>query len=83
MERDKLCLKQKTGTKLLAFNLKKSLDEMIQFCENVGGKVAVARDEERQAEIRAVFQSGCEQNTDILHSGYSDQVKIKTLGLTK
>ena len=49
MERDKLCLKRETGNKLLAFNLKRSLDEMIQFCENVGGKVAVARDEERQA----------------------------------
>ena len=33
----------------------------------------MAKHQESQAEIREVFQSRCEQDTDILHSGYSDQ----------
>ena len=34
--------------------------------------MAVAKHQESQAEIREVFLSGCEQDTDILHSSYSD-----------
>ena len=79
IERDRICLKQNTEKKLLGFNLMKSFDQMIQFCENLGGRVAVARDLETLGKIKKAFQSDCQQNTDIIHSGYSDKAGTEHL----
>ena len=79
IERDRICLKQNNEKKLLGFNLMKSFDQTVQFCENVGGSMAVARDLETLGKIIEAFQSNCQQNTDIIHSGFSDKAGMEHL----
>ena len=72
IEKSKICMKKKTGNNLIGFNLKKSFDETVKFCQSIGGVISVAKDQESMEEIRKVHERNCGQDTSIIHSGYSD-----------
>ena len=75
IEKSKICLKTKKGKKRVGFNLEKSFDETVEFCQRIGGNISVAKDEDSLKDIRKVFEEFCADNSLMIHSGYSDKEK--------
>ena len=72
IEKSKICLKQNKGKKIVGFDLKKSFDETVEFCQRLGGNISVTRDGKTLEDIRLVFQESCAPDS-MIHSGYSDK----------
>ena len=72
IDRQRMCFKPKTGSKMVGFRIKKSFDETVRFCQSIGGNISVARDQKTVDKIVEIFTESCAPDTEIIHSGYSD-----------
>ena len=70
VEKNKICLEQRTGKKFFGFNIKRSFDETTQFCRSIGGTMSVAKDEITMEKIRKIFKKNCYQEMELIHSGF-------------
>ena len=62
VDRNETCLR--TGTSYVGYTLKKSFRDTLKFCENLGGKFAVSRDQQSLNEISTVLSSNLSQVTN-------------------
>ena len=56
-----------------SYNLNKTFQETVLFCENIGGHIAVAGDNESLTAMNEVYNSTCTAGTGYFYGGYTDQ----------
>ena len=76
LPRNETCLSYPKKLHYIGFNIKKNFDETEKFCQNIGGRLAVTRDQQSLAEISEEFAETCELGYDWLYSGYVDQEEV-------
>ena len=74
VEREETCLKASAQEKknYLTFNSIKNFDETVDFCQKIGGQIAVAWDEEIFTAMNKSFSGVCEEK-DGFYLGFTDR----------
>ena len=68
-ERNETCFRKREDV-YLGFSSKKNFDDMKKFCRDIGGNIAVGKDQKTLEEIREAFD--CESSVDWFYSGLTD-----------
>ena len=79
LPRNKTCLNNPKELRYIGFDIKKNFDDTVKFCRNIGGRIAVTRDQQRLEEISQVFSEKCQQGSDWFYSGYVDTEETERL----
>ena len=69
-----VCPKKKTYEEtFFGFDTRKTFDQTVTFCANLGGEMAVAVDIETLAAMSEAYNSTCTQGTGYFYGGYTDK----------
>ena len=73
VDKSQMCKEPKTE-RFIAFHDQLAFEETVQFCKNIGGELAVAKDKERIASMKDAFMdlenSGFSNCSEVVYSGF-------------